>query len=267
MAANQHNATGVNPNGLELTEIATYERRIGASLERVWENVLDWEHLPWLHRTSFDFVAVDEAGEWGWRTFSKPDHSAHIELCVDKPNQRYVARSYTNNAQVSEIWTYLQPVDDATDIRVTFALPDIETHQVEKLGTIYRSLYQKLWDEDEAMMVERQAQLDSRARGPAEVILGRRDELQFPLTVPLGRGKWLVREVGGDILVHSATCPHLLGPLDGPVEEGSIQCPWHGYTFDLATGQCVSPAEARCRLPAPPVAQETEGIIKLVSLC
>ncbi|TMP97098.1 MAG: hypothetical protein E6L09_13880 [Verrucomicrobia bacterium] len=24
-----------------------------ASLERIWENVRDWEHLPWLHRRSF----------------------------------------------------------------------------------------------------------------------------------------------------------------------------------------------------------------------
>ena len=37
----------------ELISVAVYRRRIGASLERVWENVRDWEHLPWLHRQSF----------------------------------------------------------------------------------------------------------------------------------------------------------------------------------------------------------------------
>jgi hypothetical protein len=28
--------------------VATYERTVRASLDRVRENVLDWEHLPWL---------------------------------------------------------------------------------------------------------------------------------------------------------------------------------------------------------------------------
>ena len=37
----------------ELNVVATYRRTIHASLERIWENVLDWEHLPWLHRSAF----------------------------------------------------------------------------------------------------------------------------------------------------------------------------------------------------------------------
>jgi hypothetical protein len=35
---------------------AVYERVIHASLERIWENVLDWEHLPWLHPETFGHV-------------------------------------------------------------------------------------------------------------------------------------------------------------------------------------------------------------------
>ena len=42
-----------------LTSVATYRRRIGASLERVWENVHDWEHLPWLHRYERDDLAAE----------------------------------------------------------------------------------------------------------------------------------------------------------------------------------------------------------------
>jgi hypothetical protein len=51
----------------DLTTVATYRRTIGASAERVWENVLDWEHLPWLHSGSFSDIVCNGAGEWGWR--------------------------------------------------------------------------------------------------------------------------------------------------------------------------------------------------------
>ncbi|GKZ12391.1 MULTISPECIES: Rieske (2Fe-2S) protein [Haladaptatus] len=33
-------------------------------------------------------------------------------------------------------------------------------------------------------------------------------------------------------------CPHQGGPLsDGKVEETSVFCPWHGFEFDLTTGE------------------------------
>ena len=51
----------------ERTRVAVYRRRVGASLERVWENVLDWEHLPWLHAGSFRSIHCRHAGDWGWR--------------------------------------------------------------------------------------------------------------------------------------------------------------------------------------------------------
>ena len=35
--------------GSELTLAGTYTRALGAGIERIWENVLDWEHLPALH--------------------------------------------------------------------------------------------------------------------------------------------------------------------------------------------------------------------------
>lgn len=40
------------------------------------------------------------------------------------------------------------------------------------------------------------------------------------------------------------TCPHAGGPLgDGVVEDGALTCPWHGWSYDLATGQSrVDPA-------------------------
>ena len=78
----QKNPLTKNPNGLDLKLVATYRRQIQASLVRVWENVLDWEHLPHLHDSSFKYCELDEAGRWGWRVWSDPDHSGHFELAV-----------------------------------------------------------------------------------------------------------------------------------------------------------------------------------------
>ena len=36
-------------------------------------------------------------------------------------------------------------------------------------------------------------------------------------------------------------CPHRGGPLgEGEVENGQVTCPWHGWTFDLKSGECIS---------------------------
>ena len=123
MSAQQSNATAFNPNALDLTRVASYARNINAPIMRVWENVLDWEHLPHLHNTSFDYVELDCAGDWGWRTWSNEAHTDHIELTLSN-NDSYVARTYQNGQQVSEIWTTLTEQDATTDILVEFHLPE-----------------------------------------------------------------------------------------------------------------------------------------------
>jgi nitrite reductase/ring-hydroxylating ferredoxin subunit len=48
--------------------------------------------------------------------------------------------------------------------------------------------------------------------------------------------------VGGTIYVLDDTCPHRGGPLsEGEVQGTQVTCPWHGASFDLATGQHLSP--------------------------
>jgi nitrite reductase (NADH) small subunit len=43
---------------------------------------------------------------------------------------------------------------------------------------------------------------------------------------------------GGAICVLDGTCPHEEGPLgEGTLEGGRVVCPWHGYAFDLRTGE------------------------------
>lgn len=44
----------------------------------------------------------------------------------------------------------------------------------------------------------------------------------------------------GDIYALENVCPHQGGPVgEGKVEDGCIHCPWHGWQFDLETGEHV----------------------------
>ena len=47
---------------------------------------------------------------------------------------------------------------------------------------------------------------------------------------------------GGAVYALDNTCPHAGGPLaEGTMEEGKVECPWHGACFDLKTGASSSP--------------------------
>ena len=52
-------------------------------------------------------------------------------------------------------------------------------------------------------------------------------------------GKTLcVANVAGVFCAVDNECPHHGGPLaEGTIEEGKIVCPWHGWSFDPATGR------------------------------
>ncbi len=48
----------------------------------------------------------------------------------------------------------------------------------------------------------------------------------------------------GDYHALSNSCPHAGGPLGEGTMEGSIlRCPYHGWTFDVTTGQCQTNPE------------------------
>lgn len=264
MPALQTNPISFNPNKLDLTLVASYDRVIKANIERVWENVLDWEHLPHLHSSSFNHVQLDEADEWGWRTWSNAGRTSHIELCVD--DSQYVARSYQAGDQVSEIWTYLTPKKEQTNIHVEFYATGIKPDAIDKIGKIYLGLYEHLWDEDEAMMIERQRRLFAPRSPESRLDLGPLTDLQdrLPFTIQLKGGEFQIMSLNDKLIVYSTICPHRLGPLsDIDSDDQTVTCPWHGYRFNIETGQCLSPTSATCKLPRPPAIVEESGNIIL----
>ena len=66
--------------------------------------------------------------------------------------------------------------------------------------------------------------------------------------VPEGRGVLVERNGvaialfnagGGRVHATSPLCPHEDGPLaDGWIEGDAVVCPWHGFDFDLVSGEC-----------------------------
>ena len=50
------------------------------------------------------------------------------------------------------------------------------------------------------------------------------------------------------VVVTDGVCPHKGGPLaEGVLRDGAVVCPWHWYTFDLATGACRNADEVSLR--------------------
>jgi nitrite reductase/ring-hydroxylating ferredoxin subunit len=256
----------LGPHSAVRTCVAVLEREVSASLERVLENVLDWEHLPWLHRASFCGIELEAADREGWRArIALPPASAprwlRTEVRLDRPGHRYVTRTLEGAGAGTEIWTQLTPRGATTGIRVEFQVPGvtaIPSAQADALGAAYLSLYQRLWDEDEAMMRRRQAWLDGAGERAhslrSAVSLGARAALrdEVPRVVAAAGRAWVVREHAGELVVHAADCPHLGGPLDEADldAEGCVVCPWHGYRFDVRTGRSCD--GRRLALPAAP---------------
>lgn len=251
----QENAQDHNPNNLPMRVAAVYERVIDASLARAWENVLDWEHLPHLHDSSFSSLELEDAGQWGWRARTKgvPEETSPetlIELVVDRPNSRYVSRTLAGGLPGMEIWTHFAKADERkTQIKVEFHIPHVDENGAAKLGEIMLGLYETLWDEDERMMVERQKALDAKSTSsstdqPQEIDLGMADALanKLPLTIELEGRPVNIVKIDDRFHVYAAECPHMLAPLsDVPVDqEGCITCPWHGYRFDIRTGDVTN---------------------------
>jgi nitrite reductase/ring-hydroxylating ferredoxin subunit len=250
--------------------VATSRRVVHASLERVWENVLDWEHLPWLHRETFASVALVARRRDGFRVRTavrsrRQTPEFEIDVAVDRGRLCYHSRTVTGPAAGTDIFTRLEPVDaHATGVVVEFHVPDVAPDQIPAVGAFYTRMYERLWDQDEAMMGRRQAVLDAPTapvRSPAPLPLGPVDSLRarLPLVVDYGGRPFRLVDVGGSVAVHAAVCPHLGGPLDEvPVHDGCITCPWHGYRFDLRTGASAGSRGLRLD-PAPRLVVADDG--------
>ena len=224
----------------------TFRRRVRASLERIWENVLDWEHLPALHASSFAAVELVDLTSEGWRIRLVPqpgDAAAaqFLRLTVDRAGHRYVVETEAGPAASSEIRVQLEPLGvHDTKVVVDYWVPVRDPVRRARIGAGFVAAYERLWDEDETMMRAREAALSTPDNGPApsRLALGAVAAVAPGLVFAFGRDRFRLVELDGILIAYGVTCPHWLGPLDAvPVVDGCVRCPWRGYTFDVATGR------------------------------
>jgi nitrite reductase/ring-hydroxylating ferredoxin subunit len=262
----------------DLVSAAVYTREVPAPIASVWENVHDWEHLPWLHDQAFTSIALREAGDWGWHAdVGFPgDTEADVELVIDSAASCYVARTRTEGTVRGETWTRLTPlVHDRTGVEVEFLLPAMPEEALTQAGAAMVALYTGLWDQDEEMIRVRDASdpANRAASGPPEpgalVELGRWSTLRatLPRVVAFGGHRFVLALREDRPVVFAAECPHWRGPLEACAieDDGSVVCPWHGYRFDVETGRSSDGRGLRLRRAPQIEIDEGADTIRLVA--
>lgn len=256
-----------------LPHVGTYRRRLPVSIVRLYENAIDWQHLPYVHSSSFKAIECLQSGDWGFRARLTNPAGANsvIELRLQQENHRWITRTLESPGLKTEIWTHAFVVAERiTDIVIDFYAHGVMDEQKAQVGVAMTKLYARLYDEDVAMMCERQTQLDLQtqrygAQASTDVFdLGALNALKLP-TEFLWRGKPFVLILHrGELCAVAARCPHSLGPLtEVPIRDYLATCPWHGYQFDIRNGDCISGQP--CRLPLAPTVVVDQGRVLLRS--
>lgn len=264
--------------------VATYTRELPISIERMYENAIDGEHLPHLHRDSFSELHILESGDWGWRATGNLTPKSFmnkmtLELKLDRDKHRWITRTLSGLGKGSEIWTHAIPISEhKIKVIVDFYVPKLPKFLKGMYATEYINTYSKLYDEDLWMMATRQHELDrlknrKSAQNQQELnkdrlILGnlKSVEKELPIQFTLKGHPYRLIKLKDELIAHSSTCPHMLGPLqdsqviDVPNTNGIVECPWHGYMFDIKTRECTT--GHKCKLaPAPKIEVKLDEVI------
>ena len=252
----------MSEHAVPLALAGIYARTVEASLDRIWENVFDWEHLAHLHESSFASCELIEANRSGWRValaLKGGQASQVIELRADRTKGCYVSTTLAGAGLGTEIRVMLVPLaPHLTDVRVEFHLPEFDEARLASLAQAYIATYARLWDEDEAMMRHREAALARPGKtvsSGASIDLGSEAAVRdaLPLSFELDTVGFRVVALDGALVAHATVCPHWLGPLSQePDRPGAVRCPWHGYRFDIRTRRCLSEPALKLA-PAPSI--------------
>jgi nitrite reductase/ring-hydroxylating ferredoxin subunit len=72
----------------------------------------------------------------------------------------------------------------------------------------------------------------------------------------------ILTRLGEAVHAFSAFCPHASADLSqGSFYKGRIDCPDHGYRFDIQSGRAVWPEDEVCRLKKYPVKEENGRVM------
>jgi nitrite reductase/ring-hydroxylating ferredoxin subunit len=88
----------------------------------------------------------------------------------------------------------------------------------------------------------------------SDVRVARLDELPAarPTLVEAGGTRIVLVRVGDTVYACDDTCGHHGGPLsEGRLSGTRLSCPWHGWMYDVRTGECLMPSRGG-RIPSYP---------------
>ncbi|MEO1321943.1 MAG: Rieske 2Fe-2S domain-containing protein [Pseudomonadota bacterium] len=280
LTSDEQSLSHARPNAVDhagldqLHYLGNYKRRLATNMARMMENAHDWEHLPYVHASSFASIDLIAQGDWGWRAKIGLHGGGHqlLDLLVDAPKNYWVSTVYSGPGEGTQIHTQATTLNtDEIEVDVRFYLPEAPAD--EEIGTAVHAYladqYRQLYDEDIGLMSGRQSALEDRVRwrkgqsDGAAVLVGLEAELARDGVhlVETETGRFVVRYWNDAWIAHSAVCPHLLGPLgeSGVDADGAITCPWHGYRFDVATGENIG-EQCKALATAPRVEVREGGV-------
>ncbi|HET8531646.1 MAG TPA: Rieske (2Fe-2S) protein [Methylomirabilota bacterium] len=82
-----------------------------------------------------------------------------------------------------------------------------------------------------------------------------------PKLVELDGTRIVLARVGDVVYACGNVCTHRGGPLsEGKLNGTRLACPWHGWMYDIRTGQCVFPGRG-ASVPSYPVRLEADQIL------
>ena len=81
-----------------------------------------------------------------------------------------------------------------------------------------------------------------------------------PKLVELDGTRIVLARVGSAVYACGDVCAHRGGPLgEGKLTGTRLACPWHGWMYDVRTGQCVFPGRGAA-IPSYPVRLEADQV-------
>jgi nitrite reductase/ring-hydroxylating ferredoxin subunit len=85
--------------------------------------------------------------------------------------------------------------------------------------------------------------------------------------VRVGQTNIAVFDAGGALYAVENRCLHVGNPLDdGAVSEGCVTCPWHGWRYDLRTGEHLTAFGRRHGVRTYRVRQEGDEVLVEVEI-
>ncbi|UTW56552.1 Rieske (2Fe-2S) protein [Kordiimonas sp. SCSIO 12610] len=269
----------------KLHYLGNYVRPLPVSMTRMMENAYDWEHLPYVHPSSFAGIELLDSGTWGWRAKTTLPGQAdnpvfqHIELLVDCTRNYWATTVLDGPGEGIEIHTQASKQiskqanelesktgDHGIEVDVRFYLPEKPEDQgfSDALLRMMQVQYQTLYDEDQDLMQGRQEAIDRKnisgtsLKDPNQVSIPiAAIEGQLPHILEYKGTRYCIRKWNNEWVIYAADCPHLLGPLEHSSidKDGTITCPWHGYKFSIKTGKNCD-GKSSALQPAPELSVE-----------